>query len=67
MIGYSTNLDWRGGPDHGWRVELLKDGERVACMSLDEWKSLGPGRCSRIALSNWKPGLHPRVACSSST
>ena len=39
--GYSTRLDWRGGPDHGWWVELLKDGERIAYMSLDEWKSLG--------------------------
>jgi hypothetical protein len=33
MIGYSTKLDWHGGPDHGWWVELLKDGERVAYMS----------------------------------
>jgi hypothetical protein len=41
MGGYSTKLDWRGGPDHGWWVELLKEGERVAYMSLDEWKSLG--------------------------
>jgi len=41
MAGYSTKLDWHGGPDHGWWVELLKDGERVAYMSLDEWKSLG--------------------------
>jgi hypothetical protein len=40
MIGYSTKLDWRGGPDHGWWVELLKDGERVAHMSLDEGGSL---------------------------
>ena len=43
MIGYSTKLDWHGGPDQGWRVELLKDGERFAYMSLDEWKSLGAG------------------------
>ncbi len=41
MEGYSTRLDWRGGPDHGWWVELLKEGVRVAYMSLDEWKSLG--------------------------
>jgi hypothetical protein len=37
---YSTKLDWRGGPDYGWWVELLKDGERIAYMSLDEWGSL---------------------------
>jgi hypothetical protein len=37
---YSTKLDWRGGPDNGWWVELLKDGERIAYMSLDEWGSL---------------------------
>jgi hypothetical protein len=31
MRGYSTKWDWRHGrPDHGWWVELLKDGERVA-------------------------------------
>ena len=36
MIGYSTKLDWHGGPDDGWWVELLKDGERVAYMSLDD-------------------------------
>jgi hypothetical protein len=41
MRGYSTRLDWRDGPDHGWWVELLKDGGRVAYMSLGEWKSLG--------------------------
>src|ERR1700722_3273142 len=41
MRGYSTKLKWHGGPDHGWWVELLRDGERVASMSLDEWKSLG--------------------------
>ena len=41
MEGYSTKLDWRGGPDHGWWVELLKDRVRVAYMSLDEWGSLG--------------------------
>ena len=41
MRGYSTKLQWHGGPDHGWWVELLRDGERVASMSLDEWKSLG--------------------------
>ena len=41
MIGYSTKLDWRGGSDHGWWVELLKGGVRVAYMSLNEWKSLG--------------------------
>jgi hypothetical protein len=41
MEGYSTRLDWRGGPNHGWCVELLKEGVRVAYMSLDEWKSLG--------------------------
>jgi hypothetical protein len=41
MRGYSTKLDWHGGPDHGRWVELLKDGVRVAYMSLDEWKSLG--------------------------
>ncbi len=40
MIGYSTKLDWHGGPDHGWWVELLKDRERIAYMSLDEWGSL---------------------------
>jgi hypothetical protein len=40
MMGYSTKLDWHGEPDHGWWVELLKDGERVAYMSLDEWGSL---------------------------
>jgi hypothetical protein len=28
----------------GWWVELLRDGERVASMSLDEWKSLGATR-----------------------
>ena len=44
MEGYSTKLDWHGGPDHGWWVELLKDGERFAYMSLDEWKSLGATR-----------------------
>jgi hypothetical protein len=41
MEGYSTKLDWRGGPDHCWWVELLKEGVHVAYMSLDEWKSLG--------------------------
>ena len=41
MEGYSTRLDWHGGPDHGWWVELLKDGARVAYMSLNEWKTLG--------------------------
>ncbi|HME84609.1 MAG TPA: hypothetical protein VKG91_08695 [Roseiarcus sp.] len=40
MGGYSTKSDWHGGPDRGWWVELLKDGERVAYMSLDEWKAL---------------------------
>jgi hypothetical protein len=40
MEGYSTKLHWRGGPYHGWWVELLKDGERIAYMSLAEWKSL---------------------------
>jgi hypothetical protein len=44
MEGYSTKFDWRGGPDHGWWVELLKEGVRVAYMSLDEWKSLGATR-----------------------
>jgi hypothetical protein len=39
MEGYSTKLDWRGGPDYGWWVELLKEGVRVAYMSLDEWNS----------------------------
>jgi len=39
--GGGMKLDWQGGPDHGWWVELLRDGERVASMSLDEWKSLG--------------------------
>jgi len=42
MGGYSTKSDWHGGPDRGWWVELLKDGERVAYMSLDEWKALSP-------------------------
>jgi hypothetical protein len=41
MIGYSTKLNWQGGPDHGWWVELLKDGERVAYMSIEEWNALG--------------------------
>ena len=41
MEGYSTKLDWRCGPDHEWWVELLKDGVRVAYMSLDEWGKLG--------------------------
>jgi len=41
MIGYSTKLNWQGGPDHGWWVELLKDGERVAYMSIEEWTALG--------------------------
>ena len=36
-----NEVDWHGGPDHGRWVELLKDGERVAYMSLDAWKSLG--------------------------
>jgi hypothetical protein len=40
-MSYSTKLDWHGGPEHGWWVELLKDGERVAYMSLDEWIGLG--------------------------
>ena len=40
-MSYSTKLDWHGGPDHRWGVELLKDGERVAYMSLDEWTALG--------------------------
>jgi hypothetical protein len=40
VMSYSTKLVWLGGPDHGWWVELLKDGERVAYMSLDEWGSL---------------------------
>jgi hypothetical protein len=41
MRGYLTKRDWRHGrPDHGWWVELLKDGERVAYnISLDEWRS----------------------------
>jgi hypothetical protein len=30
MGGYSTKLDWPGGPDHGWWVSLVKDGEEVA-------------------------------------
>ena len=34
-------MDWHDGPDHAWWVELLKDGVRVAYMSLNEWKSLG--------------------------
>ena len=29
MRGYSTKLQWHGGPDHGWWVELLRDGERI--------------------------------------
>ena len=41
MRGYSTKLDWHGGPDQGWWVELLKEGVRVAYMSRGEWKSLG--------------------------
>jgi hypothetical protein len=41
MEGYSTKLDWRSGPDHEWWLELLKDGVRVAYMSLDEWGTLG--------------------------
>jgi hypothetical protein len=44
MEGYSRKLDWRGGPDHGWRVELLREGVRVAYMSVDEWKSLDATR-----------------------
>jgi hypothetical protein len=30
MGGNSTKLDWHGEPDHGWWVELLEDGGRVA-------------------------------------
>jgi hypothetical protein len=30
MEGDSARLDSHGGPDHGWWVELLRDGERVA-------------------------------------
>jgi len=41
---YSTKLVWHGGPDHGWWVELLKDGVRVAYMSMTEWTSLGATR-----------------------
>ena len=41
---HSMKLDWHGGPDDGWWVALLKDGERVAFMSLDEWKALGATR-----------------------
>jgi hypothetical protein len=44
MEGYSTRLDWHGGPDHGWWVSCSRIGERVAYMSLDEWKSLGATR-----------------------
>jgi hypothetical protein len=44
MEGYSRKLDWRGGPDHGWRVELLREGVCVAYMSVDEWKSLDATR-----------------------
>ncbi len=33
MIGYSTVLDWHGGADHGWWVELIKDGEQIAYMA----------------------------------
>jgi hypothetical protein len=36
MRGYSTS--GHGGPDHGWWVELLKDGARRH-ISLDEWSS----------------------------
>jgi hypothetical protein len=35
MEGYLTKLDWPGGPNHGWWVELLKEGVRVAYMSLE--------------------------------
>jgi hypothetical protein len=38
MRGYSTKLVWRDGD---WWVSLLKDGQEVAFMSLDEWKQLG--------------------------
>jgi hypothetical protein len=41
MRSYSTKLERHGGPDHGWWVELLRDGERIAYTSLDEWKSFG--------------------------
>jgi hypothetical protein len=44
MASYSTKLVWQGGPDHGWWVELLKDGERVAYMSMSEGTSLGATR-----------------------
>jgi hypothetical protein len=37
MRGYSTTLVWRDGD---WWVSLLKDGQEVALMSLDEWKQL---------------------------
>ena len=38
MRGYSTKLVWHDGD---WWVSLLKDGQEVAFMSLDEWKQLG--------------------------
>ncbi len=41
---HSMKLYWHGGPDHKWWVALLKDGERVVFMSLDEWKALGATR-----------------------
>ena len=60
MPRYSTKLDWHGGPDHGWRVELLKDDLRVAYMSLDEWRSLGATeQAIEDAFTDWVAAVDP--------
>jgi hypothetical protein len=38
---YSTKMDWQSDGNGSWWVELRKNGERVAYLSLDEWKALG--------------------------
>jgi DNA-binding GntR family transcriptional regulator len=39
-----TRLELLGGADRRLVVELIKSGERVACMSLDDWASLAATR-----------------------
>jgi hypothetical protein len=43
-MGYSTRLELLGGADRCLVVELLKGGERIAYMSLDDWASLAATR-----------------------
>ena len=51
MRGYSTKLVWRDGD---WWVSLLKDGQEVAFMSLDEWKQLGATQQAMEVIRGWE-------------